>query len=375
MFGSIHRGPKQTQKRSVLARFWLRFASFERAFHRNERAFKRFSTISAVGISALLLTAAPVVSWAETTIRNVSYDPTRELYAAINAAFSKQYKATAHEDVKIIQSHGGSGKQARAVIDGQDADVVTLALAADIDAIATKGKLLDEGWQKKLPQNSAPYTSTIVFVVRKGNPKGIHDWADLIKPDVKIIVPDPKSSGGARWAYLAAYGQALKANNNSNEKAVEYITEFYKRVPILDTGARGSTVTFAQRQQGDVLVSWENEAFLTLQEFGADNFEIVSPKVSILAEPPVAVVDRNVDKKGTRGVAEAYLKYLYTAEAQEIIGKNFYRPRDVEVAKKFEKQFPKIELFTIDEVFGGWGKAQATHFADGGVFDRIYRKK
>jgi len=331
----------------------------------------RFITaLAAMAMLAGVLAAG--VAQAATELRNVSYDPTRELYAAINPAFAKYWKDQGGEEVKVLQSHGGSGKQSRAVIDGFEADVVTLALAYDIDAIAEKAGLLDAQWQKRLPENSSPYTSTIVFLVRKGNPKGIKDWADLIKPGVSVITPDPKTSGGARWNYLAAWGWALKQNDNSDAKARAYVAELYKHVPVLDTGARGATVTFAQRHQGDVLIGWENEAFLAVKEFGADKFEIVAPSVSILAEPPVAVVDKVVDKKGTRKVAEAYLKYLYTPEAQEIIAQNFYRPRNADVAKKYEKQFPKIELFTIDTVFGGWKKAQATHFADQGVFDQIY---
>ena len=331
----------------------------------------RFITaLAAMAMLAGVLAAG--VAQAATELRNVSYDPTRELYAAINPAFAKYWKDQGGEEVKVLQSHGGSGKQSRAVIDGFEADVVTLALAYDIYAIAEKAGLLDAQWQKRLPENSSPYTSTIVFLVRKGNPKGIKDWADLIKPGVSVITPDPKTSGGARWNYLAAWGWALKQNDNSDAKARAYVAELYKHVPVLDTGARGATVTFAQRHQGDVLIGWENEAFLAVKEFGADKFEIVAPSVSILAEPPVAVVDKVVDKKGTRKVAEAYLKYLYTPEAQEIIAQNFYRPRNADVAKKYEKQFPKIELFTIDTVFGGWKKAQATHFADQGVFDQIY---
>jgi sulfate transport system substrate-binding protein len=307
------------------------------------------------------------------TLYNVSYDPTRELYQAINKAFTPYYQKATGDTVTIKNSHGGSGKQARSVVDGGKADVVTLALAADVDAVARAG-LLAEDWQSRLPENSAPYTSTIVFLVRKGNPKGIHDWGDLIKGDVKVITPDPKASGGARWNYLAAWGWALKANNQDESKARAYVSALYKHVPVLDSGARGSTVTFAQRGQGDVLLAWENEAFLALKEFGADRLEIVTPKVSILAEPTVAVVDKNADADGVRKVSEEYLKFLYTPEAQALIAKHFYRPRDKEVAKKYASLFPKVELFTIDEVFGGWKKAQATHFADGGIFDQIYRK-
>ena len=320
----------------------------------------------AIGFFSALTPAARAAD-----LLNVSYDPTRELYAAINPAFVADYKAKGGEAVTINQSHGGSGGQSRKVIDGLEADVVTLALAYDIDTIADKAKLLPADWQKRLPDNSTPYTSTIVFVVKKGNPKGIHDWADLIKGDTKIIVSNPKTSGGARWAYLAGYGQEL-LKSKDEAKAKEYITAFYKHVPVLGTGARDATLNFAKQELGDVLVSWENEAYLTLKEFGADKFEIVTPPVSILAEPPVAVVDANAKKHGTEKVAEAYLKFLYTPEAQEIIAANYYRPRNAEVAKKHAAQFSEVKLFTIDEVFGGWTKAQATHFADKGVFDQIY---
>jgi len=309
----------------------------------------------------------------DVTLLNVSYDPTRELYQDYNAAFAKHWKAISGESVTINQSHGGSGRQARAVIDGLEADVVTLALAYDIDAIAQKAKLLPSDWQKRLPNNSTPYTSTIVFVVRKGNPKGIKDWDDVAKPGVSVIAPNPKTSGGARWAYLAAYGYALKQNHNDDSKARDYITRLYRNVPVLDSGARGATTTFAQRGLGDVLLAWENEAQLALKEFGADKFEIVTPSLSILAEPPVAVVDQVVDSRGTRKVAEEYVKYLYSPEGQEIAARNFYRPRLEEVANKYAAQFPRIELFTIEEVFGGWQKAQQAHFADGGVFDQIYK--
>jgi sulfate transport system substrate-binding protein len=295
------------------------------------------------------------------------------LYQEFNSAFSKHWKAENKEDVTIRQSHGGSGKQARAVIDGLAADVVTLALAGDIDAVVEHGKLIAPDWLKKLPNNSAPYTSTIVFLVHKGNPKGIKDWSDLIKPGVQVITPNPKTSGGARWNYLAAYEYAKRKNGGDEGKAREFIAALFKNVPVLDTGARGSTTTFVQRGIGDVLLAWENEAFLALKEFGADKFEIVSPSLSILAEPSVAVVDKNVDKKGTRKIAEAYLKYLYSDEGQDIAGKNFYRPRSEKVAEKYSKQFPQITLFTIDEAFGGWANAQKVHFADGGTFDQIYK--
>jgi sulfate/thiosulfate-binding protein len=308
---------------------------------------------------------------------NVSYDPTRELYKALNEAFVADYKAKTGEDVSIKQSHGGSGKQARAVIDGLEADVVTLALAADIDAIAKNTKKLPADWQKRLAHNSSPYTSTIVFVVRKGNPKGVKNWDDLAKEGVQVITPNPKTSGGARWNYLAAWGYANEKFGGDEAKVRDFIAALFKNVPVLDTGARGSTVTFAQREIGDVLVAWENEAFLSLAEFGADNFEIVVPPTSILAEPPVALIDGNVDAKGTRKEAEAYLAYLYTPAAQKIIAKNFYRPTDESAADPADlARFPKIRLLKIDDpVFGGWAKAQATHFGDGGIFDQIYKPK
>lgn len=310
---------------------------------------------------------------ADVSLLNVSYDPTREFYQEYNAVFAKYWKAKTGDTVTVKASHGGSGKQARSVIDGLEADVVTLALAYDIDALSEKGKLIPGNWQKRLLNNSSPYTSTIVFLVRKGNPKGIRTWDDLVKPGIGIIPANPKTSGGARWTYLAAYGQALKANNGDDAKAREYITRFYKNVPVLDSGARGATTTFVERGIGDVLVGWENEAFLAIKE-EPGKFEIVVPSQSILAEPPVSIVDKIVDKHKTRVVAEAYVSYLYTEEGQEIAAKNFYRPRLTSVAKKYEKQFPKISLFTIDDVFGGWTKAQKTHFADGGVFDQIYGK-
>ncbi|HEY0331263.1 MAG TPA: sulfate ABC transporter substrate-binding protein [Rhodopseudomonas sp.] len=308
---------------------------------------------------------------ADVSLLNVSYDPTRELYTDFNKAFAAVYQKDTGKSVEIKQSHGGSGAQARSVIDGLQADVVTLALAYDIDAIANKG-LLAKDWQTKLPQNSSPYTSTIVFLVRKGNPKAIKDWDDLTKPGVSVITPNPKTSGGARWNYLAAWGYALKKSGNE-EGAREFVGNVYKNVPVLDTGARGSTVTFVERGVGDVLLAWENEAYLAVKEFGKDKFEIVAPSVSILAEPPVAVVDSVADKKGTRAAAEAYLKYWYTPEGQEIAARNFYRPRDAAVAKKYADSFAKVELFTIDDVFGGWTKAQKEHFSDGGVFDKIYK--
>lgn len=308
---------------------------------------------------------------ADINLLNVSYDPTRELYADFNKSFAAAYQKETGKSVEIKQSHGGSGSQARSVIDGLQADVVTLALAYDIDAIAGKG-LTAADWQKRLPQNSSPYTSTIVFLVRKGNPKGIKDWDDLLKSGVAVITPNPKTSGGARWNYLAAWGFAQK-KYGSVDKAKDFIGKLYQQVPVLDTGARGATVTFVERGVGDVLLAWENEAYLALKEFGPEKFEIVAPPQSILAEPPVAIVDKVADKKGTRNVADAYLQYWYTKEGQEIAARNFYRPRDAEIAKKYENSFAKVELFTIDDVFGGWTKAQKEHFADGGVFDQIYK--
>jgi sulfate transport system substrate-binding protein len=307
---------------------------------------------------------------ADITLLNVSYDPTRELYAAINTAFAAKYQAATGKSVEIKQSHGGSGRQARAVIDGLPADVVTLALAYDIDEIADRG-LIAADWQKRLPQNASPTTSTIVFLVRKGNPKGIKDWDDLAKPGVKVITPNPKTSGGARWNYLAAWGYVLK-KTGSEDQAKAFVKAIYANVPVLDTGARGSTVTFVERNVGDVLIAWENEAFLSINEFGKDRFDIVVPSVSILAEPPVAVVDKVVQRKGTRAVAQAYLDFLYGKEAQEIAARHYYRPRDPEVAKTYESAFPQTQLFTIDELFGGWRAAQKKHFADKGVFDEIY---
>ena len=305
------------------------------------------------------------------SLLNVSYDPTRELYAEFNKAFVSAYQKETGKKIDIKQSHGGSGSQARGVIDGLQADVVTLALAYDIDAIAAKG-FINKDWQARLPQNSSPYTSTIVFLVRKGNPKAIKDWDDLAKPGVAVITPNPKTSGGARWNYLAAWGHALKKGQTA-EQAKAFVAGIYKNVPVLDTGARGSTVTFVERGVGDVLLAWENEAFLALREFGADKFEIVVPPLSVLAEPPVTIVDKVVDKKGTREIADAYLRFWYTKEGQEIAAKHSYRPRDADVAAKYEKSFAKVNLFTIDEVFGGWTKAQKEHFAEGGIFDQIYK--
>jgi sulfate transport system substrate-binding protein len=323
-----------------------------------------------VPVLAGLLWASSALA-ADVSLLNVSYDPTRELYVEFNKAFATAYQKDSGKSVEIKQSHGGSGSQARSVIDGLQADVVTLALAYDIDAIAGK-KLIAEDWQKKLPQNAAPYTSTIVFLVRKGNPKGIKDWNDLLRSGVSVITPNPKTSGGARWNYLAAWGYALK-KFGSEDQAKKFVGDLYKNVLVLDTGARGSTVTFVERGVGDVLLAWENEAFLAQKEFGKDKFEIVAPPLSLLAEPPVAVVDAVADKKGTRAAAEAYLKYWYTKEGQEIAARNFYRPRDADIAKKYETSFAKVDLFTIDDVFGGWTKAQKTHFAEGGVFDQIYK--
>ena len=312
-------------------------------------------------------------SFAETTILNVSYDPTRELYQDFNKQFITNWKKISGEDLAIKQSHGGSGKQARAVLDGLDADVVTLALAYDIDVLADKG-LVSKDWQKKFKDNSSPYTSTIVFLVRKGNPKGIKDWNDLIKPGVEVITPNPKTSGGARWNYLAAWAYALKQPGGNDVKAKEFVKKLFANVKVLDSGARGSTTTFSERGIGDILIAWENEAYLAVKELGPDKFEIVTPSISILAEPPVAVVDKVVDKRGTRKVATAYLEQLYTPAGQEIAAQNYYRPRDPKVAAKYANQFAKVKLVTIDQVFGGWQKAQKTHFNDGGVFDEIIVK-
>jgi len=320
----------------------------------------------------LLLAVSLVASASakEVKLLNVSYDPTRELYQDVNAAFAKQWKDKTGDTVVIQQSHGGSGKQARAVIDGLEADVVTLALAYDIDAIADKSGQIAKDWQKRLQENSTPYTSTIVFLVRKGNPKGIKDWDDLIKPRVSVVTPNPKSSGGARWNYLAAWGYALKKNNNSEAKAKDFVSKLFQNVKIMDTGARGATTTFVQRGIGDVLIAWENDALLSVKDSG-DKFEIVAPSISILAEPPVAWVDKVVKRHGTEELAKAYLNFLYSPEGQEIAAKNFYRPRSQEVAQKYANQFPKITLFTVDELFGGWQKAQKMHFDNNGIFDQI----
>ena len=335
-----------------------------------QRLLQRLS----VPVLTIGLLAAPVAWAADLTLLNVSYDPTRELYQDFNRAFTAYWKTKSSGDnLTIRQSHGGSGKQGRAVIDGLEADVVTLALAYDIDAISAKAGLLPKDWQQRLPNNSSPYTSTIVFLVRKGNPKGIKDWDDLIKPGVAVITPNPKTSGGARWNYLAAWGYALHQNGNDEAKAKDFVTRLFKNAPVLDSGARGSTTTFVERGIGDVLLTWENEAFLAVKELGPDRFEIVTPSESILAEPPVALVDQVVDRHGTRAVAQAYLDYLYSDEGQILIGKHFYRPSNPAIAARFTAQFPAIRLFTIDERLGGWQKAQHVHFADGGIFDQIYQ--
>jgi sulfate transport system substrate-binding protein len=310
---------------------------------------------------------------AEISLLNVSYDPTRELYQDFNAAFAKQWKAKTGDNVTVKQSHGGSGKQARAVIDGLEADVVTLALAYDVDALYDKAKLIPVDWQKRLPHNASPYTSTIVFLVRKGNPKAIRDWTDLVKPGIAVITPNPKTSGGARWNYLAAWAYALKQPGGNDTTAKEFVAKLFANVPVLDSGARGSTTTFVERGIGDVLLAWENEAYLAVKELGPDKVEIVTPSLSILAEPPVTLVDKFADKHGTRKVAEAYLQYLYSEEGQDIAGKNYYRPIDKKIAAKYAKTFANVKLITIDEVFGGWQKAQKTHFEDGGSFDQIYK--
>ena len=335
----------------------------------NRRSLFKFALATTLAASGLLAQAQqqPV------TLLNVSYDPTRELYVEFNAAFAKHWKAKTGQDVSIKQSHGGSGKQARSVIDGIDADVVTLGLAGDVDALYKNGGLIPQDWQKRLPHNSSPYTSTIVLVVRQGNPKGIKDWDDLIKPGISVITPNPKTSGGARWNYLAAW-EFAKRKYGGDAKAREFVAKLYANVPVLDTGARGSSVTFAQRNQGDVFISWENEAYLLEKEFG-NKVDVVYPSISILAEPPVSVVDKTVDRKGTRAVATAYLEYLYTDEGQDIAGKNFYRPITAKAQAKYAKQFPKLNLFTIEQGFGGWAKADKEHFADGGSFDQIYQKK
>ena len=330
--------------------------------------------LKALLLSALALSATALASAKDIELLNVSYDPTRALYEEYNAAFARHWKEKTGDNVKIKQSHGGSGKQARSVIDGLAADVVTLALAGDIDVLSSNAKLVPADWQKRLPNNSSPYTSTIVFVVRKGNPKGIKDWDDLAKSGVSVITPNPKTSGGARWNYLAAWEFAKRKHGGSDDEAKKFISAVFKNVPVLDSGARGSTTTFVQREIGDVFISWENEAFYVLKEFGADKYEIIVPSLSILAEPPVTVVDKVVKKKGTQDVAKAYLEYLYSEEGQDIAGKNFYRPRSEAAAAKYAAQFSQVKLFTIEEAFGGWANAQKTHFADGGTFDQIYAK-
>lgn len=330
-----------------------------------------FPRFTATALAALVLAGSAAAKSIE--LLNVSYDPTRELYVEYNAAFAAHWKTKTGDDVVVKQSHGGSGKQARSVIDGLRADVVTLALAGDIDAIAKNSGALSSDWQTRFPHNSAPYTSTIVFLVRKGNPKGIKDWDDIVKPGVAVITPNPKTSGGARWSYLAAW-EFAKRKLGSDDAAKAFVAKLFKNVPVLDSGARGATTTFVQRGIGDVFLSWENEAFLAVKEFGADQFEIIVPSLSILAEPPVAVVDKVVKRKGTAEVANAYLEYLYSDEGQDIAGKNFYRPVDPKAAAKYAAQFTKVDLFTIDQAFGGWAKAQKEHFDDGGTFDQIYLK-
>jgi sulfate/thiosulfate-binding protein len=320
-----------------------------------------------------LLLLVPSLASARSELLNVSYDPTREFYRDYNQAFARHWKQKTGAAVVVQQSHGGSSKQARSVIDGLEADVLTLALAYDIDAVAEKAGLLPVNWQSRLPHNSAPYTSTIVFLVRTGNPKGVRDWDDLVKSGMSVITPNPKTSGGARWNYLAAWGYALRRPGGNDAKAREFVAALYRNVPVLDSGARGSTTTFVQRRLGDVLIAWENEAFLAVKEFGAEKLEMVVPSVSILAEPPVAVVDRVVDKRGTRKLAEAYIDYLYSPEGQDIAGRHFYRPRLAAAALQYERQFLKVAMFTIDEVFRSWHRAQKVHFDDGGVFDQIYR--
>ncbi|MEQ4924806.1 sulfate ABC transporter substrate-binding protein [Proteus hauseri] len=332
--------------------------------------FKHWSTLSTILFTLIFSHSL----WAkEIQLLNVSYDPTRELYQQYNQAFSQQWEQKTGDKVTVRQSHGGSGKQATSVINGIEADVVTLALAYDIDAIAQRGRI-DKQWLTRLPDNSAPYTSTIVFLVRKGNPKQIQDWDSLIQPGVSIITPNPKTSGGARWNYLAAWGYGLKANQQDQEKAKQFVKALYQHVEVLDSGARGATNTFVERGIGDVLIAWENEALLAINELGADKFEIVTPSISILAEPTVAVVDKVVDKRGTREIATAYLEYLYSPQGQEIAARNYYRPREGAIAEKYQQYFPKLTLFTVDEVFGGWQSAQKTHFATGGVFDEISRR-
>ena len=337
------------------------------------RGLKLTHALAAITLAASVVLSVGAARAAQVTLLNVSYDPTRELYESINAAFAKDWKAKTGDDVTIEQSHGGSGKQARAVIDGLQADVVTLGLAGDIDAIVEKAGLLPPDWQSRLPDNSCPYTSTIVLLVRKGNPKNIHDWDDLVKPGVSVITPNPKTSGGARWNFLAAWGYALKRNGGDEAKAAAFVSALYKNVPVLDSGARGSTTTFVERQLGDVLIAWENEARMAIKQFGADKFEVVYPSISILAEPPVAWVDKVDQSHGAQAISKAYLEFLYTPAGQEIVARNFFRPRDKTVAAKYASQFPHLPLLTIDSDFGGWKKAQSKFFGDGGVFDKIYQ--
>lgn len=326
-------------------------------------------------ITGIVFIVSTSIGHAAVQLLNVSYDPTRELYEEINASFTKYWKQKTGQDVNIQLSNGGSGKQARAVIDGLEADVVTLGLGYDVDVLHDKANLIPADWQKRLPNNSTPYKSTILFLVRKGNPKKIKDWNDLVKPGISVITPNPKTSGGARWNYLAAWIYALKNNNNDEKKAKEFVGKLYKNVAVLDSGARGATNTFVQRGIGDVLLAWENEAFLALNQLGKDKFEIVVPSISIQAEPPVSIVDKYVDKHKTREVAQAYLEYLYSPAGQEIGAKHYYRPQLASVAAKYARQFPKLKLYTVDEIFGGWKKAQSTHFDDGGIFDQIYSER
>ena len=337
--------------------------------HQLTRRLLSFATVATLSLAAVAGSAL-----AQTTLLNVSYDPTRELYKDFNAAFAKHWQSKTGQSVQIRQSHGGSGKQARSVADGLEADVVTLALGYDIDALVER-KLISADWQSRFPNNASPYTSTIVFLVRKGNPKGIKDWGDLIKPGVSVITPNPKTSGGARWNYLAAWGWALKQPGGNEQKAREFVSTLFRNVPVLDSGARGATTTFVERGLGDVLLAWENEAILAVNELGKDKFELVFPSLSILAEPPVAVVEKVVEKRGTRLTAQAYLDYLYSEEGQHIAARHYYRPTNPKVASQYARQFPKLKLITIDDSFGGWQKAQKTHFADGGTFDQIYLKK
>jgi len=337
------------------------------------RKLKLTYALAAIMLAASVAFGAGAVRAAQITLLNVSYDPTRELYEAVNAQFAKDWKAKTGDDVTINQSHGGSGKQARAVIDGLEADVVTLGLAGDIDAIVEKADLLPADWQTRLPDNSCPYTSTIVLLVRKGNPKKIHDWDDLVKPGISVVTPNPKTSGGARWNFLAAWGYALKKNGGDEAKAAAFVSALYKNVPVLDSGARGSTTTFVEREIGDVLIAWENDARLSLKQFGPDKFDVIYPSISILAEPPVAWVDKVDSRHGTAAISKAYLEFLYTPGGQEIIAQNFFRPRDKTVAAKYASQFPTLPLLTIDADFGGWKTAQPKFFGDGGVFDKIYQ--